>query len=238
MRSIVTRDAEIEFTQTADAGSPIEASTRVEYHELGGFAYALKGALDKLIASVAILVLAIPLAAIIIAIKLSSPGPAFIKQERVGRFGRPFQFYKFRSMRADAEMVRDELEEDNDHEIDVPLIFKMRHDPRVTKVGSFLRRTSLDELPNLFNVLRGEMSIVGPRPPLPREVAHYSAYHMQRLSTTPGMTGLWQIRGRSEIPFDEMVEIDLEYIRSWSLALDAKIIVKTPIAVLGGKGAW
>jgi lipopolysaccharide/colanic/teichoic acid biosynthesis glycosyltransferase len=231
MRSIVTRDAEIEFVSTVGAQP-------VEYHELDGFAYAVKGILDRLIAAVAIVALAIPMAVIIAIIKVTSPGPAFIKQERVGRYGRPFMFYKFRSMRADAENIRDELEEHNDHDIDVPLIFKMRHDPRVTRIGSFLRRTSLDELPNLFNVLKGEMSIVGPRPPLPREVAHYTAYHMQRLSTTPGMTGLWQVRGRSEIPFDQMVEIDLEYIRNWSLWNDLLIILRTPLAVFGGKGAW
>jgi lipopolysaccharide/colanic/teichoic acid biosynthesis glycosyltransferase len=108
----------------------------------------------------------------------------------------------------------------------------------VTPVGRFMRRTSIDELPNLFNVLRGDMSLIGPRPPLPREVAHYSARDMQRLAATPGMTGLWQIRGRSEIPFENMVEIDLEYIERWSLWLDLYIVLRTPIAVVGGRGAW
>jgi len=229
---MVTRDAEIEFVSTRVETQP------VEYHELGGFAYTAKGILDRLIAAVALVVLAIPMAAIIVAIKLTSPGSAFIKQERVGRFGRPFYFYKFRSMRVDAEDLRETLEEHNDHDLDVPLIFKMRNDPRVTRIGSFLRRSSLDELPNLFNVLRGEMSIVGPRPPLPREVAHYTAYHMQRLSTTPGMTGLWQVRGRCELAFDQMVDLDLEYIRNWSLLGDFGIILRTPLVVLGGKGAW
>ena len=229
---MVTRDAEIEFVSTRVETQP------VEYHELGGFAYTAKGILDRLIAAVALVVLAIPMAAIIVAIKLTSPGSAFIKQKRVGRFGRPFYFYKFRSMRVDAEDLRETLEEHNDHDLDVPLIFKMRNDPRVTRIGSFLRRSSLDELPNLFNVLRGEMSIVGPRPPLPREVAHYTAYHMQRLSTTPGMTGLWQVRGRCELAFDQMVDLDLEYIRNWSLLGDFGIILRTPLVVLGGKGAW
>lgn len=230
MRSVISRDSDIQFA------SP--AAEQVEYHELAGFSYSLKLLLDKIMASFALLVLVPVMAVIILAIKITSPGSAFIKQERVGRYGRPFMFYKFRSMRADAEVLRDDLEEDNDHDLDKPLIFKMRRDPRVTAVGSFLRRTSLDELPNIFNVLRGEMSIVGPRPPLPREVAHYTEHHMKRLSTVPGLTGLWQVRGRSEIGFDEMVEIDLEYIENWSLWLDATIILRTPIAVFGGKGAW
>jgi lipopolysaccharide/colanic/teichoic acid biosynthesis glycosyltransferase len=229
---MTTRDAEIEFV------APSAAAAEIEYHELGGFSYVVKTILDKCIAVFALLVLALPMAFIIIAIRSTSPGPAFIKQERVGRFGRPFMFYKFRSMRADAELVRDELEDHNEHEIDAPLIFKMRRDPRVTHIGSFLRRTSLDELPNLFNVLKGEMSIVGPRPPLPREVAHYTEAHMQRLSTLPGMTGLWQVSGRCELSFDEMVDLDVQYIRDWSLWRDAVIIVKTPLVVLGGKGAW
>ena len=231
MRSM-TSDTKIEFRAAAADPRP------VEYHELGGLAYSAKLVLDRLIAAVALFVLAIPMALIIIAIKATSPGPAFIKQERVGRFGRPFMFNKFRSMRVDAELIREELEEHNDHDLDVPLIFKMRQDPRVTRIGSFLRRSSLDELPNLFNVLKGEMSIVGPRPPLPREVAHYDSYHMQRLATQPGITGLWQVRGRCEIGFEEMVEIDLEYIRDWSLWNDAIIMIRTPLAVFGGKGAW
>jgi lipopolysaccharide/colanic/teichoic acid biosynthesis glycosyltransferase len=235
MRSALPRRADV---QTKDVQYTPPGTTSVEYIELGGFSYWLKGVLDRVTAAL-LLIVAVPLMAVIILlIKITSPGPAFIKQERVGRFGRPFMFYKFRSMRSDAELLRDHLEEHNDHDIDAPLIFKMRHDPRVTKVGSFLRRTSLDELPNLFNVLKGEMSIVGPRPPLPREVAHYDEYHMQRLSTTPGMTGLWQVRGRSEIPFEDMIAIDLEYIREWSLWLDLTIVLRTPLAVFGGKGAW
>lgn len=228
MRSYVTRDAEIEFASTE--------SNAVTYPELGGASYAIKVAADRLAAGIGLAVLALPMLVIAAIIKLTSPGPVFVKQERVGRFGRPFYFYKFRSMRADAEMLRDQLEQHNDH--DAPLIFKMRRDPRITGIGGFLRRTSLDELPNLFNVIKGEMSIVGPRPPLPREVAHYDAYHMQRLAAVPGITGLWQVRGRSEIPFEEMVAIDLDYIERWSLWLDVTILLRTPLAVLGGKGAW
>lgn len=208
----------------------------VDYPELGGFAYGLKGVLDRIFAALILLVIAIPLAVVALLVKLSSPGPVFVRQTRVGRYGRPFTFYKFRSMRPDAELVRDELEEENDHES--PHIFKLRRDPRVTPFGRFMRRTSLDEVPNLFNVLKGEMSLIGPRPPLPREVVHYSEHDMQRLAATPGMTGLWQVRGRSEIPFEQMVEIDLEYIERWSLLLDAKIVLMTPLAVFGGRGAW
>jgi lipopolysaccharide/colanic/teichoic acid biosynthesis glycosyltransferase len=228
MRSFLTRDAEIEFTSVPVAG--------VTYPELGGFSYGLKGVLDRMVAGVALVVLGLPMLVIAGLIKLTSPGPVLVRQERIGRFGQPFWFYKFRSMRADAEMLRDQLEEKNDH--DVPLIFKMRRDPRVTRIGSFLRRTSLDELPNLINVLKGEMSIIGPRPPLAREVAHYTERHMQRLAATPGITGLWQVSGRSEVGFEQMVDMDLDYIERWSLWLDLKIVVKTPLAVLGGRGAW
>ena len=211
MRSYITRDAEIEFISNE--------TNSVTYPELDGFSYTIKSIVDRAMAFTALAVLAIPMLIIAAIIKFTSPGPIFVKQERVGRFGRPFGFYKFRSMRADAEMLRDQLEQHNEH--DAPLIFKMRRDPRITGIGGFLRRTSLDELPNLFNVIKGEMSIVGPRPPLPREVAHYDAYHMQRLAAVPGMTGLWQVRGRSEIPFEEMVAIDLEYIEKWSLWLES-----------------
>jgi lipopolysaccharide/colanic/teichoic acid biosynthesis glycosyltransferase len=196
----------------------------------------VKGVLDRVFALVLLLALAVPITVIALVIKVTSPGPVFVKQTRVGRFGKPFVFYKFRSMLKDAELLRDGLEDDNIHE--APTVFKLRRDPRVTPVGRFMRRTSIDELPNLFNVLRGDMSLIGPRPPLPREVAHYSARDMQRLAATPGMTGLWQIRGRSEIPFENMVEIDLEYIERWSLWLDLYIVLRTPIAVVGGRGAW
>ncbi|MEX2246006.1 MAG: sugar transferase [Dehalococcoidia bacterium] len=224
------------FTPDAELEVVHPLATSVTYADLGGFAYGLKGVLDRLVALLLLMLLAVPLVAITVAIRLSSPGPALLRQVRVGRFGRPFMAYKFRSMSENAELQRDELEDQNDH--DAPFIFKLRRDPRVTRLGRFLRRTSLDELPNLLNVLRGEMSLVGPRPPLPREVAHYDAHHLQRLATTPGMTGLWQISGRSELEFEEMVELDIEYIERWSLWLDLRIILRTPLAVLGGRGAW
>lgn len=227
MRSVVNRDAELDFAASADA---------VEYRELDGAAYALKSVFDRGAALLALAVLAVPMLVIAALVKLSSPGPVIVRQARVGRFGRTFTFYKFRSMREDAERIRDQLEEHNNH--DAPTIFKIKRDPRITRFGGFIRRTSLDELPNLFNVLRGEMSLVGPRPPLPREVAHYQPRHLQRLAAKPGITGLWQVRGRSEIGFEEMIDLDLEYIERWSLWFDLKILARTSFVVVHGRGAW
>jgi len=234
MRSVVS--TEVESEQEVLTTATTSSFETVVFTELGGATYAVKGVLDRVFALALLLALALPITLIALLIKITSPGPVFVKQTRVGRFGKPFVFYKFRSMLKDAELLRDGLEDDNIHE--APTVFKMRRDPRVTPVGRFMRRTSIDELPNLFNVLRGDMSLIGPRPPLPREVAHYSARDMQRLAATPGMTGLWQIRGRSEIPFENMVEIDLEYIERWSLWLDLYIVAMTPVAVVGGRGAW
>ncbi len=227
MRSVVTEDAGLDFVASAEA---------VEYPALGGVAYAVKGGIDRVAAVLILVVLAVPMLIIAGAVKLSSPGPVLVRQVRVGRFGRPFTFFKFRSMSEDAEQVRDDLEAHNSH--DTPAIFKIKRDPRITSVGNFLRRSSLDELPNLFNVVRGEMSLIGPRPPLPREVAHYQPRHLQRLAATPGMTGMWQVHGRSELTFDEMVELDLQYIERWSLWLDLAILIKTPLVVVNGRGAW
>jgi len=227
MRSVVSRDAELGLAASVEA---------VEYRELSGAAYAVKGAADRLAAALALVILAVPMLVIAVAVKLSSPGPIIVRQVRVGRFGRPFNFYKFRSMREDAELIRNELEEHNEH--DSPTIFKIKRDPRITRFGGFMRRTSLDELPNLFNVLRGEMSLVGPRPPLPREVAYYQPRHLQRLAAKPGITGVWQVRGRSEIGFEEMIDLGLEYIERWSLWLDLTILVRTPFVVVNGRGAW
>ncbi len=217
----------------------LDASVRTEeisYAEFNEFAYALKGVFDRVTASLIVVALALPIAIVALLIKLTSPGPVFVRQPRVGRFGKSFTAYKFRSMREDAEMLRDQMEHENSH--GAPTIFKVKRDPRVNRFGRLIRRTSIDEIPQLFNVIRGEMSLVGPRPPLPREVMHYQPHHLLRLAATPGMTGLWQIRGRSEIPFDDMVEMDLEYIRRWSLWLDLYIILRTPLAVVGGRGAW
>jgi lipopolysaccharide/colanic/teichoic acid biosynthesis glycosyltransferase len=196
---------------------------------------ALKRALDIFVASMAIVVLAMPMALIALAVVLDSRGSPIIRQRRVKARGELFDMLKFRSMHDGAEHLLDEYEEQNVH--DGP-IFKIPEDPRRTRVGIWLRRTSLDELPNLFNVLMGDMSLVGPRPPLPREVVQYDSVQMRRLAVRPGMTGLWQISGRSLLPFDEMVRLDLTYIERWSLWRDVIILIRTLPAVVSGRGAY
>jgi len=168
-------------------------------------------------------------------IKITSSGPVFFKQERSGLYGRKFTFYKFRSMVKNAEEIKENLQHLN--ETSGP-VFKIKNDPRVTKFGRFLRRTTLDELPQLINVIKGEMSLVGPRPPIPSEVEKYDTWQRRRLSMKPGMTCIWQISGRSEIPFEKWMELDLKYIDNWSLWLDFKILLKTIPAILSRKGAW
>jgi lipopolysaccharide/colanic/teichoic acid biosynthesis glycosyltransferase len=172
---------------------------------------------------------------IVTAIKLASRGPVFFGQLRVGENGQPFTMYKFRTMSADAEQRLEDLLQHNEAEGHV---FKMQHDPRVTGIGRFLRRYSMDELPQLWNVLRGEMSVVGPRPPLPREVHEYEMHHLSRLRGKPGITGLWQVSGRSDLGFEDMVMLDRRYLDDWSLWLDFSIMTKTAFVVLGGKGAY
>ncbi|MCS7072338.1 MAG: sugar transferase, partial [Anaerolinea sp.] len=203
---------------------------------------AFKGSnrLFKRIVDLLLIVLALPLliplfALIALAIRLEGPGPIFYKAVRIGENGRRFQMYKFRSMIPDADKLRAELVKT--HELD-PRHPKLRDDPRVTRVGRFIRRTSLDELPNLINVVLGEMSLVGPRPPTPDEVALYEPWHRQRLQIKPGMTGLWQVSGRSEIPFDEMCLLDIYYIENWSMGLDAQILMMTIPRVLLRQGAY
>nr|WP_238381395.1 sugar transferase [Geobacillus thermodenitrificans] len=169
-------------------------------------------------------------------IKLEDPkGPVFFKQIRVGKDGKEFYMYKFRSMVTNAEELLDSLLHLNET---TGAMFKMKNDPRVTKIGRFIRKTSIDELPQLWNVLKGEMSLVGPRPPLPREVAQYTEYDKQRLLVTPGCTGLWQVSGRSNVGFEEMVELDLKYIRERSILFDLKIIFKTILLLFGSKDAY
>lgn len=170
-----------------------------------------------------------------VAIKLDSPGPVLFSQTRIGRNGRRFKIYKFRSMYVDAEARKKELERENEVK---GLMFKMENDPRVTKVGRFLRKTSLDEFPQFFNVLIGDMSLVGTRPPTEDEFEKYNLYYRRRISMTPGLTGMWQVSGRSDIDdFDEVVKLDLKYIDNWSLTLDLKILARTVAVVLFGKGA-
>ena len=195
----------------------------------------LKRILDLVLATVG-LIGSLPIwLAIVIAIRVDSPGPAIFVQERVGLHGRRFRFYKFRSMYLDAEARLAEVQAHN--EMDGP-VFKIRKDPRVSKVGAFLRRTSLDELPQLLNVIKGDMSLVGPRPPLPREVEQYRPGDIVRLSVKPGLTCLWQIRGRSNVGFDQWMEYDREYVRNISLWLDVRILIRTVRVVLSGTGAY
>jgi exopolysaccharide biosynthesis polyprenyl glycosylphosphotransferase len=197
-------------------------------------ALLFKRAIDVVGAGI-VLALGAPLLSVIaLAVRLDSPGPVLFHQTRMGR-GRTFEMYKFRSMRSEAEAEKEALTDLN--EADGPL-FKMRKDPRLTRVGRFLRRRSMDELPQLWNVLKGEMSLVGPRPPLPSEVQRYQEWHKKRLDAPPGMTGLWQVSGRSHVSFDEMVLLDIYYIENWSPWLDLKILLRTAPKVLCGEGAY
>ncbi|MBN2185768.1 MAG: sugar transferase [Candidatus Krumholzibacteriota bacterium] len=183
-----------------------------------------------------ILLLFLPIIPVlVILVKLDSKGPILFKQKRIGKDGREFDFYKFRSMKHGSENVIGVLRPLSG--VDGP-IFKLKEDPRVTRVGRFLRRSSLDELPQLLNVLKGDMSIVGPRPNLPSEVAHYLPWQKKRLEVTPGITCFWQIAGRSHIGFQEWMRLDLEYIRKRSLTTDFKIMLKTIPAVIARKGAY
>jgi exopolysaccharide biosynthesis polyprenyl glycosylphosphotransferase len=215
------------------AGLPL---LHVEQPDITGARYLLKELVERAIAAL-ILCATMPLMlGIAIAVKLSSPGPVLFSQTRVSRHGREFRIFKFRSMRVDAETLLETLREQN--EAAEGLLFKIRRDPRVTRVGRLLRRYSLDELPQLVNVIRGDMALVGPRPPLPVEVDDYSDGVRRRLLVKPGMTGLWQVSGRSDLSWDESVRLDLYYVENWSLALDAQILVRTLRAVVRGAGAY
>ncbi len=202
---------------------------------LTGFNQAVKRAFDLVVTALIVILSAPVWLAVALAIRLDSPGPILFKQIRVGRHGKPFVFYKFRSMHRDAEAELEKLRDLN--EAAGPL-FKIRDDPRCTRVGRFIRRTSLDEWPQFINVLRGEMSLVGPRPGLPSEVAQYQEWHRKRLEVQPGLTGLWQVRGRSDLTFDEMVMLDIYYGENWSLGLDIQILLRTVPQVLFGDGAY
>ncbi len=198
--------------------------------------YAFKRFIDIVGSGIGMMLLSPVFIGIAAAVKFTSPGPVIFNQIRVGRYGRHFKFYKFRSMRQDAEAAKAALLAQNESKDGV--IFKMKEDPRITKVGKFLRRTSLDELPQLWNVFIGDMSLVGPRPPVPKEVEEYTLEDRKRLDVIPGITCLWQIKGRSEIPFREQVKLDKEYILAPSIWKDIVILLKTIPAILGGKGAY
>jgi exopolysaccharide biosynthesis polyprenyl glycosylphosphotransferase len=206
-----------------------------------------KRAFDITLALLGLLAASLFMLVIAIAIRLDSPGPVLFRQVRLGKNGRPFTFYKFRSMRTDADpelhrryvqsFIRSELPNTSKDDNPGQPPFKMKQDPRVTRVGHVLRHTSLDELPQLFNILKGEMSFVGPRPPVPYEAIEYQEWHKGRLAVVPGLTGLWQVNGRSRVSFDEMVRMDLAYIDRQSFWLDLKIIALTVPAVISGRGA-
>jgi exopolysaccharide biosynthesis polyprenyl glycosylphosphotransferase len=194
----------------------------------------LKRAFDIVASGAALMLLSPLMVGVALAIKLTSRGSVFFRQERVGRFGRSFHMLKFRSMVTDAEQLKAALMDKNEQ---TGPVFKMKHDPRVTSVGRFIRKYSIDELPQFINVLRGEMAIVGPRPPVPSEVAQYEAWQRRRLSVRPGITCVWQVSGRNEIGFDQWMYLDMQYIDNWTLAQDFQLVFKTVPVVLFGKGA-
>ena len=200
------------------------------------FSYFLKRFLDVVLSAAALVVLAPLFLVLALLIKLTAPGPVFFVQVRVGRFGRPFSFYKFRSMYVDAEARKAALLAQNQSADGV--IFKMKNDPRITPIGRILRKTSMDELPQFLNVLFGDMSLVGPRPPVPSEVRQYTLEDRKRLNVRPGLTCLWQVSGRSDIPFKEQVSLDKQYISSHSLRQDLVILLRTIPAILSGRGAY
>jgi len=209
-------------------------------------ARAVKRCIDVCGSLAAIVLLAPVYAGIAAAVKLTSKGPVLFKQTRIGQYGRPFTFLKFRSMyflnnpKIHQEYVKRLIAGTADNTLSGGNggVYKLANDPRVTPLGRFLRRTSLDELPQFFNVLRGDMSLVGPRPPIPYEIEAYDIWHRRRFfEVKPGITGLWQVKGRSRVTFDEMVRLDVQYMRNWSLGLDFRILLETPWAVVFGKGA-
>ncbi|MEU1402308.1 sugar transferase [Streptomyces sp. NPDC005728] len=200
-----------------------------------GIPALFKAVVDRVGALLLIVLLSPLLFAVALAVRLGSPGPALYRQTRVGRCHTHFSMWKFRTMVVDADRLKNELEEANESD---GHMFKMRRDPRITPVGRFLRRYSLDELPQLFNVLLGHMSLVGPRPPLPEEVVKYNPVERRRLTVKPGLTGLWQVSGRADLSWNETVALDLRYIDNWSLAGDVNVMARTVRAVLDGQGAY
>lgn len=200
-----------------------------------GLPALLKAVTDRAGSLVLLLVLAPLFALLAFAVRMTSPGPVLYRQTRVGRNGTPFPMWKFRTMVVDADRMKGDLAAANEHD---GHMFKLRRDPRVTSAGRFLRRYSLDELPQLANVLLGHMSLVGPRPPLPEEVARYDEVELRRLSVKPGLTGLWQVSGRSDLSWHETVSLDLRYVDNWSLAWDMAVMARTVRAVLDGRGAY
>jgi len=228
------------------SADPIFYPDLIHLHESKKLPFVLKRVMDVAGSLAAIIVLSPVFLLIAMAIKLTSKGPVLYKQERLGRFGKTFTCMKFRSMKSDsnsrihqefiAQVIKGTYE---GNPVEGAPVYKMTRDPRVTRVGQFIRRTSLDELPQFFNVLQGEMSLVGPRPPIAYEYKEYDVWHRRRvLEVKPGITGLWQVRGRSRVRFDDMVRLDLQYARGWSLWLDIRILLATPRAVAFGGDAY
>jgi exopolysaccharide biosynthesis polyprenyl glycosylphosphotransferase len=197
-------------------------------------AFMVKRVIDVTLAILVLIVLSPLMIALAVWVRLDSSGPIFYKAERIGRKGRTFRCFKFRTMVANADRLRKDLAHLNERE---DILFKITNDPRITKVGARLRRYSLDELPQLFNVLKGDMSLVGPRPPLASEVAKYDIAHLRRLDVLPGMTGLWQVEARQDPSFDSYISLDTAYVENWNLLLDLRILARTISVVLQGTGS-
>jgi len=209
---------------------------RLAWQTVVGGAELAKRGLDIVISGLLLLALLLFFVVIALAIRIESPGSPFFSQTRIGRWGKPYKMYKFRSMVTNAEAMLDALKDQN--ESGAGVIFKIKKDPRITRVGAFIRKTSIDELPQLWNVFRGDMSLVGPRPAIPREVAEYSLDDRRRLDAVPGITCIWQVSGRSNIDFAGQVRLDTRYVESRSFWLDIVLLLKTIPAVLFGKGAY
>jgi exopolysaccharide biosynthesis polyprenyl glycosylphosphotransferase len=228
------------WDQESTHGNPTLYPDFVNRHQTQKFGRMAKRGMDIVGSAAALVVLSPVFLAVAALVKLSSEGPVLFRQERLGQFGKPFTFLKFRSMYANndrkihQEFMKRVIKGDHDGRAEggKKSVYKMTNDPRITKIGSILRRTSLDELPQFINVLRGEMSLVGPRPPIAYECHEYDLWHRRRvLEVKPGITGLWQVRGRSRVRFDDMVRLDLQYVRTWSLWLDVQILAQTPRAL-------
>ena len=211
-------------------------SPQCPFNDVTGMYPVVKRLMDIIGAAVALVLLAPFLVLVAMAIRLESPGPALFKQTRVGLNGRQFTLWKFRSMRQDAEARRADLDEQN--EMVGGVTFKIKTDPRITQTGKWIRKLSIDELPQLWNVLMGDMSLVGPRPAVPSEVAQYTAYESRRLLAMPGLTCIWQVSGRSDLPFDVQVQLDIDYLYRRSVVYDLWLIVATIPVVLTGRGAY
>jgi exopolysaccharide biosynthesis polyprenyl glycosylphosphotransferase len=239
-------DRRVDDSPTSKSGkipSPTQLKPRVGPM---GVSLLVKRGIDVVGSSFALVIGSPFLLGIAIAVKLTSEGPVLFRQTRHGQFGAPFTFLKFRSMHVSndpkihQEFVKKLIagEQDGKASGSSTQVFKIINDPRVTRIGGWLRRTSMDELPQFINVLKGEMSLVGPRPPVTYELKQYEEWHHRRLDVKPGLTGLWQVKGRSRTTFEEMVRMDIEYAQTWSLWLDLKILLRTPVAVFRGDGAY